>query len=586
MATISISSNRIYLDTLSAEDVKQLRKSLYVYNRAKEELYNRYYDKAFLGLELNEIKYIKEWLRNTFGMQPQEYHITSLTRQAGAMVQSQKELMNLYKQDDEAREKSRKNKLRTLRSQLTTFKKAKEYLIARSKAKKTNSKTKLVIPVPIKNTRSFKSQFKDMKTEKDIYLYEVWVDKKIASLKARIAMIEEKSKQAEINKSNRTVTVSFRKEKKQTAEGAENAANQNADGSSGEYVDKTFVLPNRVTFGSKAFYKTKDTTDISLSEWHVLREQKRFNAMKFNGRFDAKYKNWLVFYSTENHSMQISLITGYVLSLNSVVFPYRGNDLEKVLKHAKEPGWSVGYTLELHVDLAGREYILIRASFDVHEDEGHVNYYTKAGVIGIDLNLDNISWAELDGEGHRIRGGMFKFSLSGKTTSQATDILGRVCSRVIKLCVDTNKPLVMEDISLQKKRASLAYGRKNANRGTSSFAYSKMTQLLLGKALQNNVGVFLINPAYTSFIGKVKYIKSLRCPIHMAAAYVIGRRGMGFSEKMPLIYRALIPDKKMRSHHWKQFAHLYKISKRIKTKTYLKNLPSFNCEKEYKALAC
>ena len=603
MATISIPSKRIYLDTLSAEDVREIRKSLYVYNRAKEELYNRYYDKSFLGHEFNETQYIKKWLLDVFKMQPQEYHITSLESQAHAMVQSQKELIKLYEQDEEARERTRARKLQELNRQLTIFKEAKEDVVSRSKAKKAGTITELVIPLALKRMRAFKARFKTLKTEEEIYLYEVWLDRRISSLKSRIALIKEKNKQAEINRRNRTVTVTFHiikkkqknKEEESIVSKDENSSEQNSDVSDeaskesndgvDKYVDKTFVLPRRATFGSRAFYKTKDTTDISPTEWHAIREQKRFSTMKFNGRFDSKSKNWLVDYSPSKQSMQISLITGHLLSLNGVVFPYRGADLEKVLAHKKEPGWSVGYTLELHVDTAGREFIIIRAAFDIHEDKNHVNYYTKSGVIGIDLNLDNISWAELDGEGHRIRGGMFKFSLYGKSTNQATDILGRVCSKVIQLCVDTNKPLVMEDINLQKKRASLAYGNKKANRGTSSFAYSKMTQLLLGKALQNRVGVFLINPAYTSFIGKVKYMKSLRCPIHMAAAYVIGRRGMGLLEKMPRIYRPLIPKKKKRAHHWKQFAHLYDLSKGIKTKTYRKNLHTFSCEEDYKSLA-
>ena len=566
-------------------------------------MYNRCYDKSFLGHEFNETQYIKKWLLDVFKMQPQEYHITSLESQAHAMVQSQKELINLYRLDEEARAKTRKKKLQELNRQLTIFKKAKENIVSRSKAKKAGTIAELVVPPALKKKRAFKEKFKTLETEEEIYLYEVWLDRRISSLKSRIALIEEKGKQAEINRRNRTVKVTFhiikKKQKNKAGESTvsegENSSEKNSD-ISGEaskesnevvdkYVDKTFVLPKRATFGSKAFYKTKDTTDISPTEWRAIRKQKRFSSMKFNGRFDSKSKNWLVDYSPSKQSMQISLITGHLLSLNGVVFPYRGADLEKVLAHKKEPGWSVGYTLELHVDSAGREFIIIRAAFDIHEDKDHVNYYTKSGVIGIDLNLDNISWAELDGEGHRIRGGMFKFSLYGKSTNQATDILGRVCSRIIQLCVVTNKPLVMEDIDLQKKRASLAYGNKKANRGASSFAYSKMTQLLLGKSLQNRVGVFLINPAYTSFIGKVKYMKSLRCPIHMAAAYVIGRRGMGLSERMPRIYRTLIPEEKKRAHHWKQFAHLYNLSKGIKNKVYRKNLPAFSCEKDYKSLA-
>ena len=37
------------------------------------------------------------------------------------------------------------------------------------------------------------------------------------------------------------------------------------------------------------------------------------------------------------------------------------------------------------------------------------------------------------------------FDLEHKTSEQRKDILGRVSSRIIKLCVDTKKPLVIED---------------------------------------------------------------------------------------------------------------------------------------------
>ena len=39
-----------------------------------------------------------------------------------------------------------------------------------------------------------------------------------------------------------------------------------------------------------------------------------------------------------------------------------------------------------------------------------------------------------------------------------------------------------------------------------------------------------MNPAYTSYIGKLKYTRSKGINIHTAASYVIGRRGMGYKE--------------------------------------------------------
>ena len=142
----------------------------------------------------------------------------------------------------------------------------------------------------------------------------------------------------------------------------------------------------------------------------------------------------------------------------------------------------------------------------------------------------------------------------------------------------------MEDIDLIKKRSSLAYGSKKANRGTSMFAYRKMSEFLKGKAFQRGIGVITINPAYTSFIAKVKYLKHWRSPIHMAASYVIGRRAMGFMERMPGIYKNLIPPEKRRSHHWKQFSHLYNLGKGIPPRYFKKALPEMMTYGQYKTI--
>jgi len=39
-----------------------------------------------------------------------------------------------------------------------------------------------------------------------------------------------------------------------------------------------------------------------------------------------------------------------------------------------------------------------------------------------------------------------------------------------------------------------------------------------------------IDPAYTSRIAREKYMKPMGCSVHMAASYVIARRGCGYTE--------------------------------------------------------
>ncbi len=43
----------------------------------------------------------------------------------------------------------------------------------------------------------------------------------------------------------------------------------------------------------------------------------------------------------------------------------------------------------------------------------------------------------------------------------------------------------------------------------------------------------LVNPAYTSVIGRINYAKRHGLSIHLAAALTIGRRYLRFSERVP-----------------------------------------------------
>lgn len=54
--------------------------------------------------------------------------------------------------------------------------------------------------------------------------------------------------------------------------------------------------------------------------------------------------------------------------------------------------------------------------------------------------------------------------------------------------------------------------------------------------------VIRVHPAYTSIIGRLKYGMPRKINTHQAASYVIGRRGMGFKEKILNKYKPIIED--------------------------------------------
>ena len=546
-SVITIPSNRIYIDSLSNKDLLSIMNTFVWFNKAKEELYNIRYNKVFLKDNTvdNEVSYIKQWLKDKSGYTPQDYYITSLESVVTGLTRSQKELEMLYKADFKARKDKRKAKLKALKRNLSIFNKAKENIIKHSRLVKDDPKATLIIPKSIARQKAFRRQFSSVKTGEEIYTYELWVDSQIKRIAARIHRIEEKGRRDEAKQNN---------------------------------------PPARMTFGGgKAFYKKKDTiTDIEMGLWHKERDFRRSKSILFSGRYDSKFKNWLCKYNIPAKAIDITMIDGRVVRFHDVTFPYRGDDLKDVLLHPKESGWSVGYWMERRIDCNNREYLLIKASFTLHEER--MNYDISNGVISADLNYDNISWAELDSQGHRLRGGMIKFDISDKNTNQITDILGRASSKLVSISRKTKKPLVIEELDLKKKKASMAYSIKASNRKVSIFAYRKLTSLITGKAFRFGIGVIKVNPVYTSFIGKIKYLKKLRCPVHLAAAYVIGRRGMGFKEKVPQIYKKVIPSDRERSHHWKQFAYIYKYANDIPEKVFVVELPDFLDNKQLTSL--
>ena len=77
----------------------------------------------------------------------------------------------------------------------------------------------------------------------------------------------------------------------------------------------------------------------------------------------------------------------------------------------------------------------------------------------------------------------------------------------------------------------------NKNKQLSSFAYSKIIELIKARAEDNYIEVKEINPAHTSIIGSIKYSVRSRINVHHGAAVCIGRKGLFniYSEDLKLI---------------------------------------------------
>ena len=77
------------------------------------------------------------------------------------------------------------------------------------------------------------------------------------------------------------------------------------------------------------------------------------------------------------------------------------------------------------------------------------------------------------------------------------------------------------------------YHSKMLKKNLTEFMYSQFRDYIISRALKDRISVYLVNPALTSFIGRVKYKSIYKITSHESAALVIAKRAMHLKEKIP-----------------------------------------------------
>ena len=100
--------------------------------------------------------------------------------------------------------------------------------------------------------------------------------------------------------------------------------------------------------------------------------------------------------------------------------------------------------------------------------------YKGLGTIGVDINEHHLAITEVDSCGNYLNTFSVPLNLYGKSTNQATDIINKAVIKVIDYAKSVKKPIVLEKLDFQTKKAKLEGESKKHKRMLSSFAYSKI----------------------------------------------------------------------------------------------------------------
>ncbi|MXZ25534.1 MAG: IS200/IS605 family element transposase accessory protein TnpB [Caldilineaceae bacterium SB0665_bin_21] len=157
----------------------------------------------------------------------------------------------------------------------------------------------------------------------------------------------------------------------------------------------------------------------------------------------------------------------------------------------------------------------------------------RRGSIGVDLNADHLAVAETDASGNPVHAFRVPLVTYGKSRHQAEAIIGDAVAHVVAYARETGKPIVIERLDFRQKKAELEGENRRYRRMLSSFSYGKVKAFFLSRGYRQGVEVRQVNPAFSSVIGRVKFMERYGLSVHQAAALVLARRLLGCSERIP-----------------------------------------------------
>ena len=157
----------------------------------------------------------------------------------------------------------------------------------------------------------------------------------------------------------------------------------------------------------------------------------------------------------------------------------------------------------------------------------------RLGAIGVDVNVDHLAVSEADASGNWLRSFSVPLVTYGRYKKQAEALIGDAVAEVVAFAKAAAKPLVIENLDFSKKKNRLEGESPGRSRMLSSFAYGKIKTYFLSRGYREGVEVREVDPAFSSFMGRVLFMERYGLSVDQAAALVLARRSLNCSEGVP-----------------------------------------------------
>ena len=138
----------------------------------------------------------------------------------------------------------------------------------------------------------------------------------------------------------------------------------------------------------------------------------------------------------------------------------------------------------------------------------------RRGAIGVDLNAGHLAVTETDSSGNWLRSWRVPLVTYGRSSHQAEALTGDSVAGLVEHARQAGKPVVIERLDFKRKKAALEGASRGYSRMLSSFSYGKIKAYFISRGHRNGVEVFQVNPAFSSVIGRVKFMERYGLTVH------------------------------------------------------------------------
>lgn len=182
----------------------------------------------------------------------------------------------------------------------------------------------------------------------------------------------------------------------------------------------------------------------------------------------------------------------------------------------------------------------------------------KKGCIGIDFNSYYLSIAHIKPDGNISYIQEMPMKWKGLTSGQRQARMRDTVGEIVTLAESLGCAIAIESLDFSKKKASLSEESKLYNQMLSNLSTSLFTTALESRCKRFGVELIKVNPAFTSIIGMIKFMKPCGLNSGTSAAMTIARRAMNLSEQTP---KCLSRPEDLDRHCWSAWKRIARFIK-------------------------